>query len=88
MAITAFVTGASSGFGAAITDRLAAVVASARRADLLVKAATDHPGTVHPLLHPSDPPAHGGTRPGPGGQRGLGRSFAAFQVHRRLPAPS
>lgn len=53
MAMTAFVTGASSGFGAAITHRLAAdgarVVASARRADLLAKAAADHPGMVHPL---------------------------------------
>ncbi|WP_431903462.1 SDR family NAD(P)-dependent oxidoreductase [Nonomuraea sp. bgisy101] len=53
MTMTAFVTGASTGFGAAITRRLAAdgarVVASARRADLLVKVAADHPGTVHPL---------------------------------------
>ncbi|MFB9832471.1 SDR family oxidoreductase [Actinoallomurus acaciae] len=51
--MTAFVTGASTGFGAAITRRLAAdgarVVASARRADLLAKTAADHPGTVHPL---------------------------------------
>ncbi|WP_229403375.1 SDR family oxidoreductase [Micromonospora okii] len=53
MTTTAFVTGASTGFGAAITRRLAAdgarVVASARRVDLLVKVATDYPNTVHPL---------------------------------------
>ncbi|GAA0370328.1 SDR family oxidoreductase [Actinoallomurus spadix] len=53
MVTTAFVTGASTGFGAAITRRLAAggtrVVASARRAGLLADVAADHPGLVHPL---------------------------------------
>ncbi|WP_083982939.1 SDR family oxidoreductase [Actinomadura hibisca] len=50
---TAFVTGASAGFGAEITRRLATegtrVVASARRADLLANLAADHPDRVHPL---------------------------------------
>ncbi|WP_345347125.1 SDR family NAD(P)-dependent oxidoreductase [Actinoallomurus liliacearum] len=51
--MTAFVTGASTGFGTAITRRLAAggtrVVASARRTGLLAEVAADHPGMVHPL---------------------------------------
>ncbi|GAB3978401.1 SDR family oxidoreductase [Actinoallomurus acanthiterrae] len=53
MTMTAFVTGASTGFGAAITRRLAAdgarVVAAARRTRLLAELAADHPGAVHPL---------------------------------------
>lgn len=53
MTMTAFVTGASTGIGAAITRRLAAddarVVASARRTDLLLKVAADYPDKVYPL---------------------------------------
>jgi 3-hydroxy acid dehydrogenase / malonic semialdehyde reductase len=54
MTMTVFVTGASSGFGAAITRRFAAdgarVVASARRGDRLARLAEEHGGAVHPLV--------------------------------------
>jgi 3-hydroxy acid dehydrogenase/malonic semialdehyde reductase len=54
MTMTVFVTGASSGFGAAITRRFAAegarVVAAARRGERLTKLAAEFGGTVHPLV--------------------------------------
>ncbi|MFC4055524.1 SDR family oxidoreductase [Actinomadura syzygii] len=54
MTTTVFVTGASSGFGAAITRRFAAdgarVVAAARRGDRLARLAEEWDGAVHPLV--------------------------------------
>lgn len=54
MTMTVFVTGASSGFGAAITRRFAAggarVVASARRGDRLARLAEEYGDAVHPLV--------------------------------------
>lgn len=52
MQITAFVAGASTGFGASITRRLAAggarVVASARRGDRLSALVAEFDGLIHP----------------------------------------
>ncbi|MDL4821076.1 SDR family NAD(P)-dependent oxidoreductase [Actinomadura opuntiae] len=54
MTMTVFVTGASSGFGAAITRRFTAggarVVASARRGDRLARLAEECGDAVHPLV--------------------------------------
>ncbi|TYB46343.1 SDR family oxidoreductase [Actinomadura chibensis] len=54
MTTTVFVTGASSGFGAAIARRFAGggarVVAAARRGDRLARLAAGSGGAVHPLV--------------------------------------
>src|SRR4051794_1240439 len=62
------VTGASSGFGRAITEAAVGagdtVVAAARRADALAELADAHPGRIEPLA--PDAPASGADPPAAG----------------------